>query len=254
MNVIYWFSGTGNSRHAAATLAKQTSDATLSMVTALEDGATTFTPKGNEPLGIVTPVYFWGLPMLVHAFLKKLTIEGEQPFTYVVFTCGGSMCNAVLQVKKYLRVDYCAELVMPDNYVVMYDIRHPDDVKRTLMAAQKTLGVICNDVKKREKKKLKTPGLLEMIQTKWMYPIYRNGRKTDRFFADDRCDGCGVCAANCPDKAIDMVGGKPTWSKPQCELCLSCLHHCPRQALQYGKKTAKRSRYIYPRVIKRQES
>lgn len=51
------------------------------------------------------------------------------------------------------------------------------------------------------------------------------------YVADDHCNGCGACAGACPVKAIDMVGGVPTWNL-RCEACQRCINGCPRAAIQ----------------------
>ena len=51
------------------------------------------------------------------------------------------------------------------------------------------------------------------------------------FAADARCDGCGLCAARCPARAISMVAGRPAWSYA-CEACHRCMDICPREAIQ----------------------
>lgn len=54
------------------------------------------------------------------------------------------------------------------------------------------------------------------------------------FFSNQRCDGCGVCAANCPRQAILMVGRRtkrPYWTY-DCESCMRCMAYCPLKAVE----------------------
>jgi MinD superfamily P-loop ATPase len=72
-------------------------------------------------------------------------------------------------------------------------------------------------------------------------------RATKNFFLDDGCTGCGLCAERCPDKAIEIIEGRPFWIKDRCEICFRCLHHCPAFAIQYGQgKTRKHGQYRNP--------
>ena len=53
-------------------------------------------------------------------------------------------------------------------------------------------------------------------------------------FASSRCNGCGLCAERCPQKAIRMRGGKqkrPFWTF-SCEQCMRCAAYCPKQAVE----------------------
>ena len=51
------------------------------------------------------------------------------------------------------------------------------------------------------------------------------------FFPSAQCNGCGLCAQNCPVGAIEMKGGRPFW-KFSCESCMRCLNYCPKKAVQ----------------------
>jgi Pyruvate/2-oxoacid:ferredoxin oxidoreductase delta subunit len=60
------------------------------------------------------------------------------------------------------------------------------------------------------------------------------------FFADNRCNGCGLCARECPNNAIKMLGKKrprPYWTF-SCESCMHCMGYCPEEAVQAGHSWA----------------
>lgn len=80
--------------------------------------------------------------------------------------------------------------------------------------------------------------------------LYDPFRKTKKFFADDKCISCGLCAKICPEEAIVIRNGKPEWIKRKCQHCTACINRCPAKAIQYGKKTADRGRYNYWDTIK----
>ena len=67
---------------------------------------------------------------------------------------------------------------------------------------------------------------------------------TKAFFADETCIHCGKCASICPSGAIGMVEGRPAWKKKKCLKCCGCINRCPVSAIQYGKRTASRGRYV----------
>jgi Pyruvate/2-oxoacid:ferredoxin oxidoreductase delta subunit len=54
------------------------------------------------------------------------------------------------------------------------------------------------------------------------------------FFSTSNCNGCGICAENCPANAIEMRGSPqpiPFWTL-KCESCMRCMNYCPRQSIE----------------------
>lgn len=49
--------------------------------------------------------------------------------------------------------------------------------------------------------------------------------------ASEDCDGCGVCAAMCPARAIEIRHSRAYWTF-DCESCMRCYSLCPRRAVQ----------------------
>ena len=55
-----------------------------------------------------------------------------------------------------------------------------------------------------------------------------------------------VTGSICPIDAIELQNGKPVWVKKHCTQCLGCINRCPVQAIEYGKDTPGRRRYVHP--------
>lgn len=54
-------------------------------------------------------------------------------------------------------------------------------------------------------------------------------------FNHDKCISCGICAQNCPPKAINMIEGKPEVDLMQCIRCFCCHELCPKKAIDIKK-------------------
>ena len=83
---------------------------------------------------------------------------------------------------------------------------------------------------------------------------YFNSRMiSDRKFTVDAADciHCGLCAKVCPTGDIRMTdngdgASTPEWQHDgRCTCCLSCYHHCPRHAINYGSITRRRGQYYF---------
>ena len=118
--MIFYFSGTGNTKWAASKLAAATREDLISIAPYMraDDSshnlAEPFILKENERLGFVFPVHGWRVPKLVREFISKMLIQREliqretsdatienkakaddklenRPFTYCVCTAGDSI-------------------------------------------------------------------------------------------------------------------------------------------------------------------
>ena len=67
------------------------------------------------------------------------------------------------------------------------------------------------------------------------------------FWVDEKCNACAICRSICPCGNIALEAGKPVWLH-HCEQCLACIQWCPREAIQFGKKTPRYERYHHPEV------
>ena len=243
--MIFYFTGTGNSLYAAKKLADG-GEEIVSIVEALRDKAFRYALKEGEKLGFVFPVYFYTVSDPVLELVRNLTVENAG-FVYAVIPCGASIGAAGGFLKSELkkrgldlqRVD---ALVVPDGALLFYDIDTPEKMEQQLEAATKELASIKRAIDRREGNSIKGSA----AAGKAGLAAYHACMSTKAFYADEKCIGCGKCASICPAGAIEMVGGRPAWTKSKCLKCCGCINRCPAKAIQYGKKTASRGRYVNP--------
>ena len=243
--MIFYFTGTGNSLFAAKTLARD-GEEVISVIEAVRSKAFRYALKEGEPLGFVFPVYFYTVSDPVLKLVRNLTVENAS-FVYAVIPCGASIGAAGGFLKNELkkrglelqRVD---ALVVPDGALIFYDIDAPEKMEKQLDAATKELASIKQSIDNREGNRITGSSVLGKIGL----AAYHACMSTKPFHADEKCVGCGKCASICPSGAIEMVDGRPAWTKSKCLKCCGCLGRCPVSAIQYGKKTASRGRYVNP--------
>ena len=75
--MIYYFSGTGNSKWIAEQLALKTSDIAINLIDCSD-----VLSMDSQTIGVVFPVYAWGVPEVVAEFVKKL--RGKPEFIFAV--------------------------------------------------------------------------------------------------------------------------------------------------------------------------
>ena len=244
--MVFYFSGTGNSYQAALAVCAP-GETPLDMAACLREGAFRFEPGAEEAVGFVFPVYYGGLPTVVADFVKKLLLLRPAAYCFAVLTCGGGSYGAPEMLAKALhargvRLDAAFTVVMPENYVLMFRTPEIAERDKVLAEASDRLDAVRAAVRQRAKVGVHVT-VRDRLITAGLYPGYVRGRKTDKFYSDAKCVGCGVCAQRCPVGAIRMADGRPHWVKDRCAWCMACLR-C--NAVQYGKRTQGKLRYVNP--------
>lgn len=248
--MIFYFSGTGNSLHAAEEIAKAQGEVPVSIAAELDKGTLEYNLNVNALIGFVFPIYAWGPPEIVLNFIKKIEIHCEKPYVFSVSTCGANEGTAtnVLQKAlstKGLKLNSAFSVVMPGNYIIGEDVTPADEQEKILNYAEGQIKAICEVVTKRQNVFHLIPGDKPSLHTGIINPLFnRFARGTKSFYALDTCTKCGLCEKICPVHIIE-VKEKPVWSNG-CTQCLACINRCPVKAIQYGKRTLDRGRYVYP--------
>ncbi len=246
--MIFYFSGTGNSAYVARRIAAATGETMVSISECVRTGKFSFKLEEGEKLGFVHPVFFYGLPKIVLEFLRKARFSAEkQPYLFHVMTIGGSTgaagrgFNAEMS-SKGLTVNATFSVVMPDTWTPMFDLSDAAKNQRVLDKAQPVIADIVAKVSASAKGDFNRRKGFWTLFSSMTYKAYQK-LETDKFMVTDACVGCGLCARQCPDNAIEIKDGKPVWTTKHCNFCLGCLHKCPQFAIQFGKNTAKHGQW-----------
>ena len=250
--IIYYFTGTGNSLAAAKAICNRLGDCELVSIPFLSGSPSEIHPAADR-VGIVCPVYDFGLPSLVAAFAERLDLSGTG-YCFAVLTMGGRGGSALHQLDGIIQkhggrhLDAAFTVRMPGNFVPLYAPPHGKKQEKILRKAQERIGEVAETI---ERGLIIRPAIspISSLLRRFIYPGFIgqvHGADKD-FIADEKCTSCGTCTRVCPVQNIVMENDKPSW-KHQCELCLACLHFCPVAALQWGPKTVKRGRYKNPSV------
>ena len=243
--MILYFSGTGNSAHAAKYIGKETGDSVINLFNRIRSND--YSPVDSEkPWVIVAPVYCWQLPRLVRDWMLQTEFVGSKDI-YFVLTCGSSMGNADKHLKqlceeKGLNYRGVSAVVMPENYIAMFEAPEEDEEAVIMKKADRILARIARRIKNDEDLSPAKVSIIGKILTMINPVYYKLIVKDKKFYAAATCNSCGLCEKKCPLGNITMVNGKPEWSG-NCTHCMACIAYCPTEAIEYGNISKGKRRY-----------
>ena len=249
--MILYFSATDNTRFVAQRLAAILEDEALNLLDRIKRAD--YSPiSSKKPFVICAPTYICEMPRFLADYLRKTPLTGSKD-AFFIFTSGGyagisGILAKSLMRKKGLRYLGCAEITMPRNYIASSRFPELDtpEIERRIRTAAEGIGAIAAAIRNGEHLKSRHIWLFEVLITLPFNPVwYRIGQGVSDFHVTDRCVGCGKCARLCPLNVIEIVQKKPVWHGKSCAHCMSCIQNCPTEAIEYGKITQKKKRYIF---------
>ena len=252
--MLFYFSGTGNSKWIAEQLANSLNDKLYFIPEMLSSNHISFELSENEKIGFIFPIYSWGVPPIVMEFLHNLSFGNTYNDNYLFFICccgdetglAPSQFIKALSIKQF-RCNSYFSVIMPNNYVLLpgFDVDSREVAKSKLEVAPARMQQIVSYINNNEDIIDCFEGGLAWLKTKLIYPLFvKWGISPRKFYANNNCNGCKRCERICPTHNIH-VNLKPVWSQ-NCTSCLACYHICPQLAIQYGHGTKNKGQYFHP--------
>ena len=246
--MVLYFSGTGNSRYVARRIAEALHEPLFSINDRVKANDTAPVPTGRQ-LIVVSPTYGWRLPRVVRDWLLQTEFpKAEQ--VWFVMTCGSEIGNAArynrqLARQKKLRYMGTAQIVMPENYIAMFNAPQVEEARQIVARAEPDIDGAIAAV--RENRAFPPPRrkFYDRFMSGPVNPIfYSCFVKANAFTVGNACTGCGQCVRRCPTNNITLQTGKPVWGQ-NCTHCMACICYCPAEAIEYGKKSLGKPRYHF---------
>ena len=244
-NIVFCFSGTGNSLFAAKNISKTLENCEIVSMTRSINLS-----KQYDSIGFVYPTYYWGMPKIVIKFIESLNLENNKDaYYYSIATYGGLPGNAIyqlyeiLETKHNVKLHYGQKLKMFANYVIAYDMSKNVGVI-TNKSTKKLLPIINSIKLKKRNRVYKFTKIFKSMNENFV----KNVSNMDKNYSiDDSCNYCFICVKVCPVKNIEIIENKPIF-KNNCEQCVACIQFCPQKAINYKDLTQKRKRYTNPEI------
>jgi ferredoxin len=244
---IHYFSGTGNTDHAAKVLAEE-------LEKHYESIKLIRVKKGMKPVQgsynyhiVLFPVYALTIPYSLEVYLKKLQ-DGRNVKTAVIANHGminlkgglntGYESQSTLKAARILKKRNYNVMIIdavgyPENITIFASALKKDNEKAIIEAGDEKIRKIAHKIAKGEKS-LKKYNLLDTTLG-WLFGFvftYLGRWQFGKLYiADKDCNGCKICEKACPTHAIRMVYKRPRWNY-RCDACLCCYNRCPENAIQ----------------------
>jgi len=249
---IYYFSGTGNSLTVAKDIAQGTGANLAPITSALQQ--TQLAPS-RDAIGIVFPVYYGRPPVIVQQFAARLeNLQGK--YVFAVCTFGGAAMASLRTLRNIIhsrggRLAAEFGVHMPQNSFFKAKENQAELCSRWKSQLPQVVDLIRNRARGTFYVNRALELLFIPLQHLVIDPLCRRDfaklagvpgsaglpeliHQLDRgFFTDDRCTGCGICAAVCPVGNILLTEQRPAWQH-RCENCLACYNWCPQKAIRGG--------------------
>lgn len=247
--MILYYSGTGNSRYVALRIADQLQDECLDLFTRLRDNDYCEIAS-QKPFVLVTPTYGWQIPRLLQDWLKKVQFTGNKKL-YFVMTCGSEIGNSAQYLRKLcaeIGMSYkgCAEIVMPENYIALFDAPDQTEALTIIEKAKPLIDQCAQVIKVNDNLTDKPVNVNDKIKSSIVnaafYPLIVHAKK---FYVTNECTGCGKCVKSCVLSNIQLIEHKPVWGN-HCTHCMACICGCPAHAIEYGNASLNKPRYQCP--------
>lgn len=185
--------------------------------------------------GIAYPVHSFNAPKIVIDFAKRLP-KTESKRTFIISSAGAyapvnfassSLLIKVLRKKRF-DIFYDRTFEMPANFMIKDDeAKVLGKIKKADAEIPSAVSEIINNVPIMQHSGLNAKAAAFLGRVEW-----HGAKFAGKFFyTAESCNGCGVCADNCPNHNI-IISNKRAGFRWDCGLCMRCLYMCPNHSIR----------------------
>lgn len=259
-NLIFYFTGTGNSLAVARSIAKELQDTAVVPILNLREKKIDL--FNYETIGFVFPCFYIHTPEIVMGLIKDIDIQRSQSI-FAVVTYGGTYGYALSDFAEQLQDKTDSPIRtfsvrMPGSHIVGYSA-FPEWLQKILFqrAAVRVRNIAAQIQAKEfiyEKKANRKPlsvsnGVVKFLNKR--LGVKDIQEKKCAFSASHQCVHCGICQKICPVQNISVTTNQVVFGE-QCMQFMACIQWCPQQAITHPNIPLGRAHYHHPDVTVRE--
>ena len=253
--VLFYFSGTGNTRYIAKRICETMSSRGYAAEEVSIEGLSVADARtmidNSSVVGLGWPIYGSDIPPIMKKFIQSMPIVENKPLltfcTQMVFSGDGAVImRHRLEAKGYVQ-KWAMQFNMPNNISVGgIPIKCSGDYaqheEKYLKQARKKADFLAYKVQKNVED-IRGATIFHTLAAMSQRPAYKylvHGAMVKKLGVNGDCTGCGLCADMCPKDAITVENGKARHTnRKECTLCFRCMDFCPKAAVTYSGRVKK---------------
>ena len=255
-NIIFCFSGTGNSLAVASSVAEKLKKTEVVSLLTLREHKSI--PAACERAGFVFPCSYGHPPPIVTDLVKDLRLDGN-PGIFIIVTYAGRYGFALSDMKKLLQPRTGSpvqgfSVQMPGNHIVGYSAYSEARQRGLFEAARAKTVKIADSIQQNVPADIKDAGSLKRSFMDRMTGLVNRAlgikdiwQTQAAFFTTAACVHCGVCQRLCPAENIRVSSDGVAFGN-RCQQCMACIQWCPQKAISHPNVPSHRSYYHHPDI------
>lgn len=248
--IIFYFSGTGNSKKVAQwfsefAVVKGISCELVDVAKVNKNSLEAIEP--DVLIGIISPTHGFNYPKITLDFIRRFP-KGKNRVVLMNTRAGmkigkivspgltgvAFMLSSFILKRKGYKVIGQIPFDMPSNWISVHPAIRDESVQfifdKNYIRAKKHFEKLYSQNKNFAARK-------DLIQDVLISPVslayYLIGRffLAKSYYASYSCTNCNLCIKQCPVHAIKKINGRPFWTF-KCENCMKCMNNCPVDAIE----------------------
>lgn len=236
--LIFYFSGTNNTKYLALILNKYFIDSKIIQIDENSYDSRTFI---SNNIFVLYPTYAYGMPRLVKIFLKNTTLTGD--YKALISTGGTNSGNSFSLSYKYKQTfDYYYFIKSIENFTPLF--KSVSDNKLSIILNNENIQIkdLINSLNNKDKAMIRRTHNLRFIY--YLFLLFRP-LLSKMIHQNSKCIKCKACINYCNQNAITFKNNKIKIDSKKCELCQGCINKCTHNGLSLLLHTKKTINHVH---------